>query len=115
MPRSYTDYNKWNKQATSDELAGFVNKSSNCIKVLAAEDFPMDSKEEKQKLITLPKKCEGVFVYRLDGDDDNGIGILLSNIRMIEHLAMRGDLVQYRTLTPENKPYITQFHDGSGS
>jgi len=112
MPRSYKDY-KWNKQATSDELAGFVNKSPNCIKVLAAEDFPMDSKEEK--LITLPKKCEGVFVYRLDGDDDNGIGILLSNIRMIEHLAMRGDLVQYRTLTPENKPYITQFHDGSGS
>ena len=111
MPRSYKDY-KWNKQATSDELAGFVNKSPNCIKVLAAEDFPMDSKEEK--LITLPKKCEGVFVYRLDGDDDNGIGILLSNIRM-KHLAMRGDLVQYRTLTPENKPYITQFHDGSGS
>jgi hypothetical protein len=113
MSRSYSVYQKWNKQATSDELAEFVNKSPNCIKVLAAEDLSMDSKEEKP--ITLPKKCEGVFVYRLDGDDENGIGILLSNIASIEHPAKRGDLVQYRTLNPENKPYITQHHDGSGN
>ncbi len=103
----------WNKQVSSTELAEFVNKSPNCIKVLAAEDLPMDSKEEK--ILTMPKKCEGVFIYRLDGDDENGIGILLSNIMSIEHPAMRGDLVQYRTLNPEHKPYITQVHDGSGN
>ena len=102
---------KWSQQASTEDMIQFVNKSPNCIKVLAAEDL-LNSKEEKS---IVPKKCEGVFVYRLDGDDENGIGILLSNIVSIEHPAGRGDLVHYRTLHPDNKPYITQWHDGSGN
>lgn len=96
----------WKRQATKEQMEDFINTSPNCVKVLAANNLDYNSGTAK---------CEGVFVYRLDGDQDNGVGFLLSNIISIDFPAKRGDIVQYRTVISSQKPYITQVLDGSGN
>ena len=92
----------WSKQAKKEQLVDFVNTSPNLVKVLAANNLDYNSESSR---------CEGVWVYRLDGDSDNGVGFLVSNIS-IDFPAVRGDIVQYRTVISDNKPYITQVFSG---
>jgi hypothetical protein len=96
----------WSKQKSNDEIIAFINSSPKCIKVLAAENM---------KVNDLEVRCEGVFVYCLDGDSDNGIGILLSNVVTINFPVNRGDIVHYRTINPDQKPYITLGISGKGN
>jgi hypothetical protein len=88
----------WSKQKNDDEIIKFLNESPNMIKVLAVENMKHD--DEKAR-------CEGVFVYRVDGDNESGIGFLISNVVTINFPVNRGDIVQYRTIDQEEKPYIT--------
>lgn len=96
----------WSKQKSEDEIIAFINSSPKCIKVLAAENM---------KVNDLEVRCEGVFIYCLDGDSDNGIGILLSNIVCLNCPIDRGDVVQYRTVNATQKPYITFSISGKGN
>jgi hypothetical protein len=58
--------------------------------------------------------AEGVWVLIADGDQCAGIGVLLSNIISLDgSQPRRGDLVEYRTLNAQHKPYIVAWVDGS--
>jgi len=61
--------------------------------------------------------AEGVWVLIADGDKDNGIGVLLSNVVSLsgDDLPSRGDVVEYRTINPKHKPYIVKWVDGAGN
>ena len=84
---------------TTDEMCELVNEHDRTVKVLARaiEGGPN----------------EGVWIFRVAGDNDNGIGILSSNILAMNVPYDRGDLVHYRTLDPQEKPRIVNWHDGS--
>ena len=90
--------NKWTKHAKEEDITNFINDNDKVIKVLA---------QDKTKDI-----CEGVWVYCIDGDNENGIGILLSNIITVDIGGGRGDLVQYMTINPKEKPYIQVVING---
>jgi len=60
-------------------------------------------------------RAEGVWVLIAHGDQDAGIGVLLSNVISLEgHVPRRGDLVEYRTINVQHKPYVVAWVDGSG-
>jgi len=60
--------------------------------------------------------AEGVWVLIADGDENAGIGVLLSNVVSLPgDLPGRGDLVEYRTINPANKPYVVGWADGGGN
>jgi len=96
----------WSKQQSENEIIAFINQSPNCVKVLAAENMKYENQEVR---------CEGVFVYRLDGNKDNGVGILLSNIFSIDFPFGRGDVVQYREVNKEQKSFITSGVSGKNN
>jgi len=60
-------------------------------------------------------RAEGAWVLIADGDQDAGIGVLLSNVILLKGcIFRRGDLVECRTITPEHKPYVVAWVDGRG-
>ena len=60
-------------------------------------------------------RAEGVWVLIADGDQDAGIGVLLSNVVSLDGCRpQRGDLVEYRTINVQHKPYVVAWVDGSG-
>ena len=92
---------------TKDELVGRLNDlaAERLVKVLLFE-----------RLGDAQGSAEGVWVLIADGDQDNGIGILLSNVVSLPgDLPGRGDLVEYRTINPANKPYVVGWADGGGN
>ena len=92
---------------TRDELVGRLNDlgSDRLVKVLLFE-----------RLGDAQGRAEGVWVLVADGDRDNGIGLLLSNVVSLPgDLPGRGDLVEYRTINPAKKPYIVGWADGCGN
>jgi hypothetical protein len=95
----------WDKDRSRDEIAAAVNASERVVKVLAADKMDISGKSQ----------CEGVWVYIIDGDQENGVGFLMSNIVSVDIPASRGDVVQYRTTNPGHKPYITVCVDGRGN
>jgi hypothetical protein len=59
---------------------------------------------------------EGVWVLIAEGNQDAGVGVLLSNIICFEgDIPTRGDLVEYRTINPERHPYIVNWVNGRGN
>jgi hypothetical protein len=59
---------------------------------------------------------EGVWVLITDGDQDAGIGLLLSNVVSLGgDQPARGDVVEYRTVNPAHKPYVVAWVDGQGN
>ena len=59
---------------------------------------------------------EGVWVLIADGNQDAGIGVLLSNVVSLNgKVPCRGDLVEYRTVNAAHKPYIVNWVDGRGN
>lgn len=59
---------------------------------------------------------EGVWVLIADGNQDAGIGVLLSNVVSLGgEQPSRGDVVEYRTVNPAHKPYIVNWADGRGN
>jgi hypothetical protein len=59
---------------------------------------------------------EGVWVLIADGTQNSGIGVLLSNaVSLGGDQPARGDVVEYRTITPAHKPYIVNWADGQGN
>jgi len=59
--------------------------------------------------------AEGVWVLIADGDQEAGTGALLSNVISLEgRVPRRGDLVEYRTIDAEHKPYVVAWVDGRG-
>ncbi len=60
-------------------------------------------------------RAEGVWVLIADGSQDAGIGVLLSNVISLKgRVPRRGDLVEYRTINTEHKPYVVAWVDGRG-
>jgi hypothetical protein len=62
--------------------------------------------------------AEGVWVLIAEGNQDAGIGVLMSNIICFEgDVPVRGDFIEYRTVNPERHPYIVNWvawnHDRS--
>ena len=56
---------------------------------------------------------EGVWVLIADGNQDAGIGVLLSNVVSLNgDQPTRGDVVEYRTVNPSHKPYVVAWVDG---
>ena len=92
---------------TKDDLVGRLNDlgSDRLVKVLLFD-----------RLGDAQGSAEGVWVLIADGDRDNGIGILLSNVVSLPgDLPRRGDLVEYRTINSANKPYVVGWADGCGN
>ena len=59
---------------------------------------------------------EGVWVLIAQGNQDAGIGVLLSNVISLGgDQPTRGDVVEYRTVNPGHKPYIVNWADGRGN
>jgi hypothetical protein len=59
---------------------------------------------------------EGVWVLIADGDEDAGIGVLLSNVISLNGgQPARGDVVEYRTINPAHKPYVVNWVNGRGN
>jgi len=59
--------------------------------------------------------AEGVWVLVAEGDQEAGIGVLLSNVISLKgRVPRRGDLVEYRTINLEHKPYVVAWVDGRG-
>ena len=57
--------------------------------------------------------AEGVWVLIAAGNQDAGIGVLLSNVVSLEgRLPRRGDLVEYRSINVAHKPYVVAWVDG---
>ena len=100
----------WTKTQSKEEIINFLNSHPKMLKVLAKDKVLKVLAKDKAK-----DNCEGVFVYVIEGDDNNGVGFLLSNIVIVNHDAMRGDMVQYQTKNPKEKPYITTVVAGSGN
>ena len=94
----------WTKKQTKDDIVEWINTYPKSVKVLAKDGLKLDNEGAP---------CEGVFVLLIDGDENNGLGILISNIISIEFPAVRGDFVQFMTLNKDHKPYITTVLDGS--
>ncbi len=60
-------------------------------------------------------RAEGVWVLIADGEQGAGLGVLLSNVVSLGgKVPRRGDLVEYRTINPEHKPYVVTWVDGRG-
>ena len=60
-------------------------------------------------------RAEGAWVLIADGGQNAGIGVLLSNVISLgDHVPRRGDLVEYRTINLEHKPYVVAWVDGRG-
>ena len=96
----------WSEHASEDKLIGFMNNSNNTVKVLAADKMGFNEENFRS---------EGVWIYKISGDEDNGIGFLLSNIISINIPYGRGDIVQYRTIRDNEKPYITMGVNGKNN
>ncbi len=59
---------------------------------------------------------EGVWVLIADGSQEAGIGVLLSNVVSLNgDQPARGDVVEYRTITPGLKPFMVNWADGRGN
>jgi len=68
-----------------------------------------------ERLGDAASRAEGVWVLIADGDQEAGTGVLLSNIISLPgHLLRRSDLVEYRTIHPDHKPYVVAWVDGRG-
>jgi len=61
-------------------------------------------------------RSEGVWVLIADGNQDAGVGVLLSNVISLGgEQPARGDVVEYRTVNPAHKPYVVNWADGRGN
>ena len=61
-------------------------------------------------------RAEGVWVLIAQGDQDAGMGVLMSDVFSLDgEPPRRGDVVEYRTVDPEQKPYIVAWVDGRGN
>jgi len=92
---------------TKDEIVKRMNSlgADRIVKVLLFER-PGDAES----------MSEGVWVLIADGDQNAGIGILLSNIVSLNgDQPARGDVVEYRTIHPTHRPYIVSWADGRGN
>ena len=59
---------------------------------------------------------EGVWVIIARGDQDAGIGMLMSNVVSLDgDQPARGDVVEYRTVNPAHKPYVVAWVDGKNN
>jgi len=59
---------------------------------------------------------EGVWVLVAQGDQDAGIGMLMSNVVSLDgDQPSRGDVVEYRTVNPGHKPYVVAWVDGKNN
>jgi len=92
-------------RSSVEELISYINDSGLAVKVLLyAEIGNADS------------TAEGVWVIPFRGDGDNGVGLLLSNIISLGgKQPVRGDVVEYRTINKEHRPYIVAWLSGSGN
>lgn len=61
-------------------------------------------------------RAEGVWVLIAQGDQNGGIGVLMSDVFSLDgEPPRRGDLVEYRTIDAEQHPYVVLWVDGGGN
>ena len=61
-------------------------------------------------------RSEGVWVLIADGNQEAGIGVLLSNVVSLNgEQPTRGDVVEYRTVNPAHKPRVVNWVSGQGN
>jgi len=92
---------------TKDEIVTRMNSlgTDRVVKVLLFE-CPGDA----------ASASEGVWVLIAQGDQDAGIGMLMSNVVSLGGAQpSRGDVVEYRTVNPAHKPYVVNWVDGRGN
>ena len=69
-----------------------------------------------ERLGDASSRAEGVWVLIAHGSQSAGIGVLLSDVFSLDGAPpRRGDVVEYRTIDPEHKPYVVAWVDGRGN
>ena len=69
-----------------------------------------------ERLGDAASRAEGVWVLIAHGNQEAGIAVLMSDVFSLDgDHARRGDVVEYRTIDPEQKPYIVAWVDGRGN
>lgn len=103
----------WSREQENKNVIDAVNSNKNLVKVLIADEMRFDdaADEINQKQV----RCEGVWVYTIEGNENDGIGFLMSNVMSVIFPGSRGDIIQYRTVNENLKPFITKYIDGKGN